>query len=75
MDDTAVVGEPGYEECRQRNPEWSVRELDDYVAADLEVSLDGRELKSCNRNGPPKRAVSGVLQGGEICVLLFVCGR
>jgi hypothetical protein len=27
------------------------------------------------RNGPPKRAVPGVLQGGEICVLLFVCGR
>jgi hypothetical protein len=46
IDDTAVVGEPRYEECRQRNPEWWVRELDNCVTADLEVSLDGRELRS-----------------------------
>jgi hypothetical protein len=44
MDDTTVAGEPRYEECRQRDPEWCVRDLDDCVAADLEVSLDGASL-------------------------------
>lgn len=45
IDDTAVIGEPRYEKCRQCNPEWWVRELADCVTADLEVSLDGRELR------------------------------
>jgi hypothetical protein len=58
MDDTAVVAEPGYEDCRQRNPEWRVRELDDRVTADLEVSLDARELRGarptpCRREEAP----------------------
>jgi len=44
MDDTTVVCEPRYEECRQRDPEWRVRDLDDCVTADLEVSLDGASL-------------------------------
>jgi hypothetical protein len=36
------------------------------------AALVGGEMpaKAANRNDPPGRAVPGVLQGGEICVLL-----
>ena len=36
--------------------------------------LKRNPLLVSNRNGPPKRAVPGVLQGGEICVLLLSVG-
>jgi hypothetical protein len=35
---------------------------------DVEACIYGDQPHPANRNAPPKRGVSGVLQGGEICV-------